>query len=143
LGSNHSALPGKISGKHQAGAELDPQNQLATSRLRNPVDARRRPRFKINVDIAINSRTSGILKGRTVDLSESGVSAMLTLEIIVGEVVELEFTLPFGPVRTYAIVRQKNAFRYGFQFIDSNAAGEVLRSTCRQLEVEQSLLGEL
>jgi len=38
------------------------------------------------------------LKGRTVDISESGISAMLTIEAPLCEVVELSFTLPDGPV---------------------------------------------
>jgi len=67
---------------------------------------------------------------------------MLTIEVPVGEIVELEFTLPFGAVTTYAIVRQRSAFRYGFQFIDPGPAREILHSTCRNLAMEQSLLGE-
>jgi len=39
-----------------------------------------------------------MLKGHTVDISESGISAMLKMiEVPLGEVVELDFTLPFGP----------------------------------------------
>lgn len=121
---------------------MEAQNQPAAGRVRIVEDARRKPRFKIKVDIKINSRTCGTLKGHTVDLSESGVSAMLALEVPLGEIVELEFTLPFGPVVTYAMVRQRNAFRYGFQFIDAIASRDILHSTCRQLEVEHSLLGE-
>jgi hypothetical protein len=34
------------------------------------------------------------------------------------EIVELDFTLPSGPVMIFAAARQKNAFRYGFEFID-------------------------
>jgi len=122
---------------------LEAQNQPATGRAQDFVDARRQPRFKIEVDISINSRTSGALKGHTVDISESGISAMLRIEVPVGELVELEFTLPFGPVTTYAMVRQKNAFRYGFQFVESNAVDEVIRSTCYHLALEHTLLGEL
>jgi hypothetical protein len=88
---------------------LEPENRSA--------DARRHPRFKIEVDIKILSRTCGALKGRTVDISEYGISAMLTIEAPLGEVVELSFTLPGGPVTLCATVRQKNAFRYGFEFV--------------------------
>jgi hypothetical protein len=56
----------------------------------------------------------------------------------VGELVELQFTLPYGPVTVYATVRQRSAFRYGFQFVDSPAAQETIQSTCRSLEMEQS-----
>lgn len=106
------------------------------------VDARGQPRFKVGVDIRIDSKTCGVLKGHTVDLSESGVSAMLRIEVPLGELVELQFTLPFGPVRVYATVRQRNAFRYGFQFVESTPAQEVIRNTCRSLKIEQSV-GEL
>jgi hypothetical protein len=106
------------------------------------VDARRQPRFRIEVPISLNSRTCGTLQGRTVDISESGIAAMLRIEVPVGELVELEFTLPFGPVTIYAMVRQRNAFRYGFQFVE-NSVHEVIQATCRQLAVEQAFLGEL
>jgi hypothetical protein len=122
---------------------LDTHNQSAANRLRIIEDARRKPRFKIIVDIKIISKTCGVLKGHTVDLSESGLAAMLTIEVPVGEIVELEFTLPFGKVLLYAVVRQRNAFRYGFQFIDPSVARKALHATCRHLEVEQALLGEL
>jgi hypothetical protein len=124
-------------------SKLEPQNQPAAGRVRDILDVRQKPRFKIEVDISVNSHTCGMLKGHTVDISESGISAMLRLEVPLGEVVELAFTLPFGPVTIYALVRQRNAFRYGFQFMDSSLAEEVIRPTCRQLEVEQSPISEL
>jgi hypothetical protein len=119
------------------------QNQSAESPGRRISDARRQPRFKLNVDISVCTRSCGLLKGHTVDISESGISAMLRIEVPLGELVELEFTLPFGPVTIYAMVRQRNAFRYGFQFVDLGSMQEVIRATCRQLAVEQSLLGDL
>ncbi|MGA7694528.1 MAG: PilZ domain-containing protein [Candidatus Sulfotelmatobacter sp.] len=108
--------------------------------VREIVDARRQPRFKIAVDIGINSRTCGLLTGHTVDISESGISAMLRIEVPLGEVVELGFTLPFGPVTIYAMVRQRNAFRYGFQFVESNAMHEVIQTTCHYLADAKSLM---
>jgi hypothetical protein len=102
------------------------------------VDARRHPRFKLEVDIRIHSRTSGVLTGRTVDISESGIAAMLRIEVPLGEVVKLDFALPLGEVAIYAIGRQRNAFRYGFQFTESNSALEIIRPTCRDLAIDQS-----
>jgi len=84
-----------------------------------------------------------LLKGHTVDISESGISAMLGLEVPFGEVVELDFTLPLGPVTICAVVRQRNAFRYGFEFFDSDTEREVIRRTCRDLAIEQTLFGGL
>jgi len=74
-----------------------------------------------------------VLKGYTVDISESGIAAVLTIEPPSGEVVELNFTLPFGPVTILAMVRQRNAFRYGFEFVESNTVNEVIHLTCREL----------
>jgi hypothetical protein len=122
---------------------LEAQNQPAASRQQGMIDARRQPRFKIEVDISINSRTCGILKGHTVDISESGISVMLRIEVPLGEIVELDFTLPFGPVKIYAMVRQRSAFRYGFQFMELTVAHSAIQATCRHLAVERTLLGEL
>lgn len=103
------------------------------------VEARGHPRFKLEVDIWINSRTCGRLKGHTVDISESGIAVMLTLEAPLNEIVELDFTLPPGPVMIFAAARQRNAFRYGFEFIDTDSVHELIRRTCRDLAVDQSL----
>jgi c-di-GMP-binding flagellar brake protein YcgR len=116
---------------------MEIQNSIAVNSLRNFVDARRKPRFKLEVDINIYTRTNGLLRGYTVDISESGISAMLRIEVPLGELVELDFTLPFGPVTIYAMARQKRAFRYGFQFLELDAMEQVIQSTCRRLDVEQ------
>ena len=106
-------------------------------------DARREPRFKLKAEIRIHSRTCGMLSGYTVDLSESGVSAILKLEVLLGEVVKLDLALPFGPVTIHATVRQRNAFRYGFEFVDSDSVLQIIRRMCRDLAVEQFLFGGL
>jgi len=68
-----------------------------------------------------------------------GVSAMLSIEVPMGEVVELNFNVPLGPVAIYAMVRQRNAFRYDFHFVASNCVREVIKPTCLQLAMEKSL----
>jgi hypothetical protein len=122
---------------------LEAQNQLSAATVRAAVDPRRQPRFKLEVAININSRSCGMLKGHTVDISESGLAAMLRIEVPLGEVVELDFILPSGAVRIYAMVRQRSAFRYGFQFVEATAAHEIIRTTCRDLAIERSLIGGL
>jgi hypothetical protein len=97
----------------------------------------------METDIIINSRTCGLLKGRTVDISEAGIAAMLTIEAPLGEIVELSFTLPDGPVTVCATVRQKNAFRYGFEFLVPSRVSETIRRTCRDLAVDQTLFAGL
>ena len=74
-----------------------------------------------------------------MDISESGIAAMLTIEVPLGEVVDLSFTLPDGPVTLSATVRQKNAFRYGLEFVVPNTVNETIRRTCRDLAVDEHL----
>ena len=118
---------------------MDAGNQHTAALARSVPEARRQPRYKLAVDVTIDTKTCGILQGYTVDISESGISAMLKIEVPLGELVELQFSLPFGPVKIYATVRQRNAFRYGFQFVESYAAREIIQSTCRSLALEQTL----
>lgn len=119
---------------------LEACSQLESSSLRELVEARRHPRLKLEVEVCVYARNSEVVRGHTVDISESGISAMLRIEVPVGEVVRLAFNLPLGAVEVHALVRQRNAFRYGFQFVESSTAQEIIGRTCRQLSVEQSLL---
>ncbi len=105
------------------------------------MEARRHPRFKLEVDIRVYPRDCPVVRGHTVDISESGISVMLGIEVPVGEVVRLEFTLPFGDVDVLAMVRQRSAFRYGFQFVDASSTRDIIGRTCRRLAVEQSVPG--
>lgn len=103
------------------------------------VEARRHPRFKLDVEVRVYPRNSAVVRGHTVDISESGISAMLRVEVPIGEVVRLEFSVPLGTVEAHALVRQRNAFRYGFQFVESGSAQDIIARTCRQLAMAQSL----
>ena len=113
--------------------------QFGSSQNPDFVEARRHPRSKLDIDIRVYPRNAGVVRGHTVDISESGISAMLRVEVPIGEVVRLEFELPFGPVEVHALVRQRSAFRYGFQFVESSSAQEVIGRTCRELAMEESL----
>lgn len=113
--------------------------QFETDPTHDFVEARRHPRFKLEIDIRVYPRNSSVVRGQTVDISKSGISAMLRVEVPIGEVVRLEFELPLGPVEVHALVRQRSAFRYGLQFVESISAQEVIGRTCRELAMEQSL----
>ncbi len=103
------------------------------------VEARLYPRYKLDVEIQVYARNREVVRGHTVDISESGISAMLREEIRLDEIVRLEFTLPDGDVEIHATVRQRNAFRYGFQFLESSGPHDLIQRTCRGLAIEQSL----
>lgn len=116
---------------------MEVPKQSGQSQPQEVVEARRHPRFQIEVDICVYPRNSEVVRGHTVDLSESGISAMLKDEIPLGEVVRLGFTLPLGEVEVHAFVRQRSAFRYGFQFVEASSAQDVIGQTCRELSMAQ------
>jgi c-di-GMP-binding flagellar brake protein YcgR len=100
-------------------------------------DRRRSPRFKLEVNIQIYPRGCAVVRGSTVDISETGISAVLRDEIVLGEVVRLEFTLSAGPVEAFAVARQRTAFRYGFQFVEAHSAQDAIGRACALLSTRQ------
>jgi hypothetical protein len=117
--------------------EFEGSSPFEISPGREFVEARRHPRYKLEVEVRIYPRNAAVVRGHSVDLSESGLSAMLRVEVPLGEVVRLEFALPTGEVEIHALVRQRSAFRYGFQFVEASSAQDVIGRACRQLAVEQ------
>ena len=112
-------------------------NQQPASRQQSPYAfERRQPRFKLEVDIRVYPRHASAVRGYTVDISESGISAILKMEVPLGQVVQLEFTLPRGTINVYATVRQRSAFRYGFEFLGGSPELETVRATCHQRAIE-------
>ena len=108
------------------GDKLEFEDNIETSRTGKLIDARKRPRFKLDVDVKIYSRDSSRVMGRTVDMSEHGIAVMLKIEIPLDQVVRLEFELPLGLVSIRSLVRQRNAFRYGFQFVEPDSYAQEL-----------------
>jgi hypothetical protein len=97
------------------------------------VEKRHYQRFKLDVEIKVNSRTAGRLTGHSIEISEYGMSAILVIEVPVGEVIQLEFKLPTGTAKALAFVRNRTAFRYGFEFVRPNPAQELIKSACAVL----------
>lgn len=97
-------------------------------------EARRDLRFKLYVDVTIRSRSMGSVLGRTLEISERGLSASLPVELPIREVVELNLMLRIGHVNVLATVRDRNSFRHGFQFVEPNPALHLIRENCCLLE---------
>jgi len=57
--------------------------------------------------------------GRMVDICEGGIGLVVLCELALGQITQLEFTLPgtATPFRIRAIVRAKSGFRHGFEFL--------------------------
>jgi c-di-GMP-binding flagellar brake protein YcgR len=57
--------------------------------------------------------------GRACDLSQGGISVFLPKSLQLGELSELQFKLPISPepFRVRVVLRTRDSFRYGFEFL--------------------------
>jgi hypothetical protein len=117
---------------------MEVHNQFEFGPPRQAADPRRHPRHSLDTGITVHSRTNGVLAGRTVDISESGLSAILKIEVFVGEVVKLEIVHSVGLVTVFAVVRNRTAFRYGFEFMDTNPPHKLITAICQKLASAQT-----
>jgi TonB family protein len=83
---------------------------------------RRIPRYSVAIPVDITVLRSGApasIPGRSLDLGEGGVAAVLAAELQLGEWVAMEFKLPNAPqaLQTKAVVRHHNQLRCGFEFL--------------------------
>jgi len=70
--------------------------------------ARRDSRFRLTVRAEIHSPSAGVVSAQTLDISDHGLSAALPVELLVGQVVRLNFKLQIGRVDALATVRNRN-----------------------------------
>jgi TonB family protein len=80
------------------------------------------PRFAIETPLDVTVLRSGIpdtVPGRSVNVCERGVAAMLAGELKAGETVGVELRLSpsAAPLRTRALVRYQDRLRYGLEFV--------------------------
>jgi hypothetical protein len=73
-------------------------------------------RHQLEAEVTVRA-AEGLIPGRAQDISESGIAVILPAELPIGTALELEIKLPTAPVATSAIVRSRNAFLYGLEFI--------------------------
>jgi TonB family protein len=83
---------------------------------------RRIPRYSVAIPVDITVLRSGApasIPGRSLDLGEGGVAAVLAAELQLGEWVAVEFQLPNSvqSLQTKAVVRHHNQLRCGFEFL--------------------------
>jgi hypothetical protein len=107
-----------------------------------PNDRRRHERFLWKVALQIHCRSGELILGRTVDVSEYGISAIIQLELVVGQAVELGFQLSSRVIRVQATVKNQTAFRYGFEFVLENEEREIIARHCRELRSLVQIAGK-
>jgi TonB family protein len=91
---------------------------------------RRVPRFQMQAPMDVTVLRSGIpdtVPGRSVNVCERGISAMLAGELVPGEAVGIEVQLPLVavPLRTRAMVRYQDKLRCGLEFVGLSAEQRV------------------
>ena len=110
--------PGQPSGQAPSGhpSPSGPSSSGLTS-------ARRRiPRYPVAIPVDVTVLRSGLpssIPGRSLDIGEGGVAAVLAAELQTGEWVAVELQLPnIGyALQTKAVVRHYNQLRCGFEFL--------------------------
>lgn len=105
---------------------------------------RRWPRYNLDVPIRVIASVPSkvkIVSGRGRDISEGGMMVFAGIELRVDDIVEIEFTPPFGgPLRVAASIRNRNGYYYGLEFLRDSPQdlkmaarlGEVLRSAAAE-----------
>ena len=75
--------------------------------------------------------------GRCFEIAEAGLGAVITSELVPGEMVTLEFSIPdiTDVFNMRAVVRHRMGFLHGFEFIGLlEAQREQIKGFCRTLE---------
>lgn len=104
-------LPARLlsfSSRMTGGEAMD---QFATVR-----EKRRHERLELEVEVIVRTDRA-MIPGRSQEISEGGMSAILPVELGNGEKVELQVKLPSTIATTHAVVRDRNVFRHGFEFL--------------------------
>jgi hypothetical protein len=85
---------------------------------------RRWERFTVDIRMKASFRRNGMpltVFGRGSDVSQGGMAAYIPSELTVGTSVDLELSLPYvsgeQPIRIVAMVRNRNGFRYGLEYM--------------------------
>lgn len=101
--------------------------EIIATLSRTYLGKRRSVRYKLDVPLRVilhKADATLIRDGRGTDLSELGMCVMASLELGVGEELEIEFTIPYSgePIRVSGAVRNRKGYRYGCEFTPDGQA---------------------
>ncbi len=80
-------------------------------------ERRLHPRFEVDAEIIVRT-ASEFIPGRALEMSESGMSVILPVELKKGEEVELKIKLPLATFTIKGVVANRSVFRHGFKFLE-------------------------
>jgi hypothetical protein len=95
------------------------------------VDRRKHPRYRFAAPISVRTSEGTVLEAITLEISESGLSAVLSSPLKVGDTARLE---PVGGGAVTAEVRHHTGKVYGFKFLQvTDEQIKRLQDDCRRL----------
>ncbi|MBI2678316.1 MAG: PilZ domain-containing protein [Candidatus Koribacter versatilis] len=100
--------------------EDPPEMKVESIFARDAKEKRQFPRFRADMKLEVfRLGAERAMRGHLDDVSEGGVGATLIGDLTVGEglTIEISGSPLLRPVRATATVRNRNAYRYGFQFM--------------------------
>jgi c-di-GMP-binding flagellar brake protein YcgR len=107
-------------------------------------DERRRwTRYAIDVQVRAvvkSGSQSRTVHGRGSDISVGGMALYLATELVIGEVIEVDVTLPYAtvPFHAVAVVRSRRSYQYGVEYVNlSPAARAGIQRACASLALVQ------
>ena len=80
----------------------------------------RHPRVLYSIPLTLHHLADGGVRsshGITLDISESGLGALVQGQLEVGDMVKIGLPLPDSPLNAVAIVRHTSPLRSGFEFL--------------------------
>jgi len=83
-----------------------------------PQDRRRHPRYRHSAPLTIRTADGAMLRGISIEISASGLSAIIAEPLKLNDTVELE---PLAAVKVLALVRRNTGKIYGFEFLNLSA----------------------
>lgn len=100
-------------------------------------DRRRHARYRFSVPITVHTKSgSSAIRGMSLEISESGMSALISDELTVGDTVELDSVVGS---RVSALVRRHHGKIYGFEFLNlTKAQIRGIAKECKMLPMYQS-----
>ena len=94
-------------------------------------DRRRHPRYRFSIPITIRSTNGLAMQGITIEISQSGMSAITADALTVNETVELE---PITAGKVSAMVHRAVGRVYGFEFLNlTPEQGQKITEICKSL----------
>src|SRR5205085_6505437 len=105
---------------------------------------RHAPRHPLAIPVDVTFLRSGLpesIPGRSLNIGEGGLAAIVAGELVLGDTVGVEFRLPSlaAPVRTKAVVRHQARLRAGIQFVGLSAEQRAMIRYWSRLHMEAQL----